>query len=87
MTVDGDLVTHVYDGASGVVSYTPSSALANATHAVTVWVQDRAGNDAYGTWDFIVDVSSSDPLPFKIYLPMAVALDTTPSSRWMRNGR
>jgi hypothetical protein len=83
MTVDGALVTHVYDGASGVVSYTPSSALADAAHTVTVWVQDRAGNDAYETWGFIVDVSSSDPLPFKIYLPMMVAPDTTTRSRWV----
>ena len=55
MTVDGNLVAHTYDEGSGAISYTPSSALTNASHVVTLSVQDRAGNAALWTWSFSVN--------------------------------
>jgi hypothetical protein len=55
MTVDGALVTHAYDAGSGVVSYTPSPALTNASHAVALYSEDRAGNSVLREWSFSVD--------------------------------
>lgn len=55
MTVDGNFVAHTYDEGSGTVSYTPISALTNASHVATLSVQDRAGNAASRTWSFSVN--------------------------------
>jgi hypothetical protein len=66
MTVDGSPVVHAYDPDSGIVSYTPSPALTNGLHIVTISVQDRAGNSASGTWSFSVEVTY-------VYLPLIVS--------------
>jgi hypothetical protein len=55
MTIDGNTVAYDYDAGSGTVSYTPSSALTNASHVVVISAQDRAGSPASSTWSFSVD--------------------------------
>jgi hypothetical protein len=66
MTIDSTLVVHTYNESSGIVSYTPSSTLANAWHVVTISAKDRAGNSESWTWSFLVDAT------FEVYLPFVV---------------
>ena len=57
MLLDGLPVTGSYDEATGSLTYTPSSALAEGQHFVTVFVSDRAGNPASALFNFTVDVT------------------------------
>ncbi|MFH0982858.1 MAG: carboxypeptidase regulatory-like domain-containing protein, partial [Planctomycetota bacterium] len=53
MNLDGNAVNASYDASTGVVSFTPPYDLSNATHTVTVDVNDFAGNPAVqASWSF-----------------------------------
>ncbi|WP_245954334.1 SpoIID/LytB domain-containing protein [Paenibacillus flagellatus] len=56
MKLNGTVVPHLYDAASGKVSYTPAAALADGTYAVAVDASDKAGNPAVpnAAWSFTV---------------------------------
>jgi len=71
MTVDGKLVAHAYSVSTGVISYTPSAALANGSHTVAISARDSAGNPGSWTWSFSVDATRWVYLPFvvRMYLP------------------
>ncbi|MBC7083502.1 MAG: Ig-like domain-containing protein [Firmicutes bacterium] len=56
MKVDGNTVLHTYDAGTKTVSYTPSTALGQGSHTVTVDVSDNVGNAAtQASWTFSVD--------------------------------
>ncbi len=57
MTVDSVMVAHVYDSLTGVVSYTPTTPLAEGLHSVTLDVSDTVGNVASTSWSFTVDTT------------------------------
>ncbi|MEM2873692.1 MAG: Ig-like domain-containing protein, partial [Nitrososphaerales archaeon] len=59
MTVDGEEVDHEWDPDTETVSYTPTEALDEGEHTVTVDASDNAGNAAdTAEWSFIVDITT-----------------------------
>jgi len=70
MLVNGVSVPATYDSGSGIISYTPSIPLADATtHLVTINMVDASGNAGTASWSFFVDTSATvtffdqDPAP------------------------
>ncbi|MDU1876926.1 Ig-like domain-containing protein [Citrobacter sp.] len=61
ITLDGQQTSLVQDG-SGNWIFTPSSALADGEHKLTVDIQDRAGNTQTQTLSFTVDTTLSTPV-------------------------
>jgi len=56
MTVDEATVSHSYDSATGIVSYTTSS-LAEGLHTAELEVTDTVSNQATESWSFTVDIT------------------------------
>ncbi|MCX7570989.1 phosphodiester glycosidase family protein [Tumebacillus sp. DT12] len=56
MTLDGHLVAHQYDAATGKVTFTPATALTDGPHTVVLDATDKVGNPALprGEWTFNV---------------------------------
>jgi SpoIID/LytB domain protein len=62
LELDGTVVPHQYDEASGTVYYTPESKLANGSqHAVKLTAADKAGNEAAVEWSFTVGPPLGQP--------------------------
>jgi SpoIID/LytB domain protein len=62
LELDGTVVPHQYDEASGTVYYTPESKLANGSqHAVKLTAADKAGNEAVAAWSFTVGSPLGQP--------------------------
>ncbi|WP_026701904.1 metallophosphoesterase [Salibacterium aidingense] len=59
MKIDEEPVTPSYDAASGKISYTPESPLAEGVHEAYIEVFDKAGNHHFNTWNF--QVSAGGP--------------------------
>jgi len=55
MRVDGAKVIHSYESETGIVSYTPTTTLAEGSHTVVLEVSDTASNQATESWSFTVD--------------------------------
>lgn len=54
MTVDTIQVTHVFDGSTGVATYTAQPALTNGQHTVSISAGDVAGNQNSAAWNYTV---------------------------------
>lgn len=66
LSLDGDAVEHVYDPASGAVSYaTPYSAtqtaLQDGRHTLVLIAKDWKGNEVKANWSFVVDNTMPKP--------------------------
>ena len=55
MTVDSADVSHSYDSETGIVSYIPTTTLAEGSHTVALEVNDTESNQAIESWPFTVD--------------------------------
>ncbi len=56
LTIDGSIVQHIYDSATGKVYFAPTELLADGTHSVIISVSDNAGNSSTSPeWQFILD--------------------------------
>ncbi len=60
MKVDGNIVTHSYDKATGKLTYTPITSLADGTHTIYIEVKDKAGNKASAQVSFTVDTTAPE---------------------------
>jgi len=55
MTVDSADVSPSYDSGTGIVSYIPTTTLAEGSHTVALEVSDTESNQAIESWSFTVD--------------------------------
>lgn len=60
LTLDGTRVTSGVTTTANGLSFTPSTALANGSHAVVVSVADAAGNTATESWSFTVTLPDTE---------------------------
>ena len=69
MTLDGELVQHTYDPATGKISHTPELFLAGGYHTVKVQVKDGFENPAELSWSFFITAGSQYSIegPEKVY--------------------
>ncbi len=79
MTVDGIAVSAAYDAATGIVSYTPATALTDTWHNITLNVSDIKGNAATSI-EWKVGVDTTAPTTTNL-VPAnnAVVTDSTPA--------
>jgi len=73
MTVDGALVAHHYDPATGKVSYSPAAPLSEGVHSVVIDAVDKVGNPALprAEWSFTVYTGPDlDPPSLSVIAPM-----------------
>lgn len=55
MTVNSADVSYSYESETGIVSYTPTTTLAEGSHTVVLEVSDTVSNQAIESWSFTVD--------------------------------
>lgn len=62
LKVDSNKVTHAYNTATGIVSYTPALPLTPGTHTFSLEVKDTASNPASLTWSCDITGESAGPV-------------------------
>ncbi|MBU0478965.1 HEAT repeat domain-containing protein, partial [bacterium] len=62
LKLDDAEVTPTYDEITGKLTYTPATALEDGTHAISVEVKDKAGNEASATSTFRVETDTTPPV-------------------------
>ncbi|MFH1905230.1 MAG: Ig-like domain-containing protein [bacterium] len=61
LKLDDAEVSASYDETTGELSYTPVTALEDGTHAISIEVKDKAGNEANATSTFRVETDTAPP--------------------------